>query len=1245
MSLFKILKSVDKLAKSSQFNKIDPEFLNAENSDKVIPKSKRDKAEKQLLDGKIDPKHLDQMINNRNFNIAEILLSRGDLSKEDAKRLLGNPKEFRLAYGNRNRQQEVHRFYSNLIRKLHSYDGEDDPIKNMIAAGDDISMGRVNKYDPSHITGQHLYNLFSNHMDKFSPEILSSLVQHKNFGPEHAVEVINRSENPELMHDALRRSVRNIDDAGQSRLYNAALSRNNDELNRLMTDTRQEIPRDVQLKILENNQDPETIGNVLRNTQKPEVAEYVLNNFDKFANMPKYASRWGRRFGDDEDKEYNEHPLKDMLSNHKAINPDLADRLYDHFAGQGNIDVLHDQNFDRINQLHPHTLQKILDLPDEVGGKLKESIATHDSLTDELRAKLANTSNDYDVLSEALKAEENPDKLREIYNKITSLHGPEVVGERGYRGLEAKDHARNLLDNSATPNDVLKDLLTHSLVASDAEKAAGIKPGRGRWDHGSTAEKLVGKAMQHKSVSPDMIDTVLSSQNPHVRLQSHHAHEVATDDQITKALSDKNKEVRAPWADKPNLKPEHVNMVANDRVKDIAIKALSHQGATPKMLDDAMKKFATFKNDTDYDAVSKLSKNPSLSEGSVVHALKGLGQSEVDGWRKSRILEELTNHRNLTDEGLRSAILSSKDGRHIGQILGARDRMVGSEPLHAIYDHISSLKDPGLAPYGVIRHAKGLDSQSAVEMTKKFAERSEADDFNSYLNNVLENNSIQPEHLREIYDIAETRPGIAKFKNFAKHPQFGASGLADDIINQTGGKGPNDLMRLLEHSEGLTPEQIDTVIDQHKDSAMRPYLMNLHKQKNLKSHHIDKIMNDLADFDKMKYSQMEWGSDGEDDARYDAQNHSEQIEKFLHHPSFTSEMGDKLYHKAHSTGNDDLAYHLLDADKLSVDNIKHSAKHFPDSRGIQRLIEDRLSHHDPNAYNETLGGHDIEIHPAIEKLKHLKGIVEEAGGGIHKKDLPKNFQNIPGQLLDGKGMLTADSIEKYIGELPKHKYNVSYDKWEAGNAQMHDSDVDQSVYQFNLTNDHVKQLKDEGVWDDFKEMHKQSHMSGHPVRKHSIGWARVDESHPGHAHIDEVQSDFGQNTIRQIEHMKKQGHDIPQQKIDNYKKVMKILAGPFKSINHMILNGTHQVARNKGFTSTSMDTIEDQAKQSGMSTDRSLPGHMQHTYKQLPNELGYSEAPKKQHMPNTTAEEPNIQYRKLVKSLQIIGELLKIKNS
>jgi hypothetical protein len=333
---------------------------------------------------------------------------------------------------------------------------------------------------------------------------------------------------------------------------------------------------------------------------------------------------------------------------------------------------------------------------------------------------------------------------------------------------------------------------------------------------------------------------------------------------------------------------------------------------------------------------------------------------------------------------------------------------------------------------------------------------------------------------------------------------------------------------------------------------------------------------------------------------------------------------------------------ILENKHTSEDTVRRYMK--DDNRSIASIAGKKIASFDPDAYNQSLeGSHTVEISPMTEKLKHLKGKIEEDGGYSHKSKFAEwGHAGAPGQILDHKGHATGASIDAFLDKQPKQKYNISYDTWHG--AQMHDDSNPQKVLQVNLTNDHVKKLKDAGVYELFKELHHDSFRSGHPVRPHTLGWARIDDSQPGHYHIDEIQSDYGTGTIRKLERYRDEGK-LNEEDFNKYKNgiesINNILKGDFKNINHAIAGAAHQVAREKGITSTSYDMPNDQSKQSGLSSKKSLPGHFINTYIQTPKAMNYEQDyPKEKAMPEHKSEYNTVQYRKLTKSLNMLKFLL-----
>lgn len=283
----------------------------------------------------------------------------------------------------------------------------------------------------------------------------------------------------------------------------------------------------------------------------------------------------------------------------------------------------------------------------------------------------------------------------------------------------------------------------------------------------------------------------------------------------------------------------------------------------------------------------------------------------------------------------------------------------------------------------------------------------------------------------------------------------------------------------------------------------------------------------------------------------------------------------------------------------------------------------------PDQYNEKSGSNPdsdgtpipplkIAAHPQLDYLKRIKGAIEDSGlPAMHKRDLEKQGLNIPNDLLSPKGEVSIESVNRATDLLPKTEYNVNFGKWNG--AQRHNIDIKQDVLRVNITNDMLKKMRDEGVLNSFNKVNEMSRRSGHPIDLHTLGWARLDLSSTGHAHIDEIQSDLGQNLVDAVSKLKQEGK-MPDEYKDlqegDLKKIQSILAGGHEDINHAVFSATHQTLRQMpNIKTVSMDTPLDQAKQAGLDLKKPLPVHAIKTYKERPKKAGYKEVSKNEVMP------------------------------
>lgn len=150
-------------------------------------------------------------------------------------------------------------------------------------------------------------------------------------------------------------------------------------------------------------------------------------------------------------------------------------------------------------------------------------------------------------------------------------------------------------------------------------------------------------------------------------------------------------------------------------------------------------------------------------------------------------------------------------------------------------------------------------------------------------------------------------------------------------------------------------------------------------------------------------------------------------------------------------------------------------------RRLQRSVEDKLVIHSPDAVSDGR----VKMKFGTNKLRKIRDLILSRGvKEVHPKQLP------PGDWSAGrnaKGNIDADKIQQWIDSQPETHWNYTHDKWDG--AQKHSSEV-QKVFQMNLTNEHVKRMKEAGVWNTFRKMHDDTMASGHPVKPHTIGWVR-----------------------------------------------------------------------------------------------------------------------------------------------------------
>lgn len=126
----------------------------------------------------------------------------------------------------------------------------------------------------------------------------------------------------------------------------------------------------------------------------------------------------------------------------------------------------------------------------------------------------------------------------------------------------------------------------------------------------------------------------------------------------------------------------------------------------------------------------------------------------------------------------------------------------------------------------------------------------------------------------------------------------------------------------------------------------------------------------------------------------------------------------------------------------------------------------------------------------LNALRKLRDFIDSQGGRIHKSALEKLGRH-PGQVLhqfqDAQGYISSQAIQEFIDSVEEIKWNVSHARWTG--VQRH-SDEPSRVFQLNISNEHIRKLKEAGVYDTFLRALREATNPQHPVTPTTVGWVR-----------------------------------------------------------------------------------------------------------------------------------------------------------
>ena len=1197
-SLLSIIESLQKAAKKKadgQYSVVPEWMFAAANSTSPLTSSQRSQA-KTLLSGaaKIDPEDYKKIVNTRNLDLALFLSKKPDITPDQARMILDHASPFAGT------DHHYGMGMSAEFKALHPYDGDravtkadkegwevrgrdtravtkkkelqsalfnslgsHDKLNDMLANGseDAVRSFVASKWEGvDRANGRHLLHIITERPN-LSNSLVYDITRNRSFDEGHVTEIMNRPEG-NLHATALSRYNGQVSNAIKTAALN---SPNADVIKSVMNNSSIDLSAQELMRGLNHSDDGvraaahRRAGDLPKEWAERDAIDAHVVHYSRPEDLNKFIDH------------YNSYKRRYDVEDYKPMRQDLQEKLLSRIENEpkafdDNITNIIDPSTENTNRLF-HAAIKSADADgsqysSEGVSSLRRMVRGDDegmghkylkpeSIQHLLTTKHANNLMNYLADIPKNHSAATPETMLSIYNAIKT---GKISGDRSFK---ADDYLTRVSRHPNTPMSVFLDMaqgdsttLPHSIQSALA-----------------STDKLPRELWEKMAFNPNAPlirrDAVTS---PHV-----------TSDDVTKMLADPDKDVRRNWikrAPDSVMTPAHWDIIKKDKSALNRAASLDRQDMPPELL-----------------------------EHFLVHD------------KSAGVQAKAMNHRSMTPELLDAAV--NKQNPH--HLIAAADptRMTADQNKMLLKrvkeDRVVKLaKLNKKAQAGTITPEQLTAEVSKLDSAHHLAARSLAKKNNLHPDDV--NHILNLDHtvhdLGALSDVVDSLRGKGhmhqdQWENLlAKHPilrerqisrWFGQSAtlspekwkqIADNLIPATasGSDSNSEAWSSVIASNGSVPESVlKSTLDRNVGGPDFLYKV-LHSDVKRSP----ELMQSL--FDK---------SISEDNTR--TENYT--IEALVKNPNLSESQVAQAYDhllRGYVTGNEywssRMRQHLMQHANVPLAVITRAA-HSDPSEKVARIAQDGLAQHDPDSMNSALKGHTIQIHPAVEKLKDFKGQIEEIGKGepVPKGRLPNKGQGLPNEIFDAKGMVTPKSIDEFIDKLPKDKYNVSYDTW--GGAQRHDRSQNQRVLQLNLTNKHIEDLKAQGLWGTFKKLQEKNFRSGHPVKQHSLGWTRIDDSQPGHAHIDEVQSDLGQGSIRDIEQRQADGEMEPAQaaaEIGKVKQMIKVLSGSFKDINHAIAAAAHQtlreglhdpeVARVTPVQTTSYDNIEDQASQSGLHT-------------------------------------------------------------
>ena len=214
------------------------------------------------------------------------------------------------------------------------------------------------------------------------------------------------------------------------------------------------------------------------------------------------------------------------------------------------------------------------------------------------------------------------------------------------------------------------------------------------------------------------------------------------------------------------------------------------------------------------------------------------------------------------------------------------------------------------------------------------------------------------------------------------------------------------------------------------------------------------------------------------------------------------------------------------------------------------------------------------------------------------------------------GKITKESVQKFIDSMPTTKYNVSHTEW--GGAQRHSDDFSQTMV-VSLTDDHLKKIKEAGLWLPFRKVMNELPHS-HPQHPMAIGWVRytgtvhlpIRPSHKARLQLGDIEP-FTDEAQTDIPYAIEKAN-IPE---DQAAKLQEIMFG--NTFPTQVIHETfHEAARQSGLENMPVRIHSSDSKKyiSLQNVKKPVPVHFDRNYEKVPKNVLNAE-------PATYGEKPD----------------------